>query len=465
MTTPDLEMTKELRNLPSVESVLSTRPIRTLAREYRRDWVANLVREQIDEARGAVRNGSPAPTAEEMAQTVADHIDDLGKVSPRPVINATGVLIHTNLGRTPLSMEAMEAMIQAAEGYTNLELDLHDGKRGSRQAHVQALLRQLTGAEAALAVGNNASAVLLGLSALASGREVIVSRGEEVEIGGGFRIPDVLRQSGATLVEVGTTNRTYASDYEAAITENTAALLKVHSSNFRIDGFTHAASEEELVAIGDRHGIPVLHDVGSGCLVNTQEFGLAAEPRPQDSVAAGVGVTFFSGDKLLGGPQSGMAVGKKALVQALERHPLARAVRIDKVSLAALAATLLHYVKGEAETRIPLWRMIGTSSAELENRSYHWQTALGEGVLVLRGRSTIGGGSLPGETLETWLLALECDSVPGGANEVLKRLRESSTPVIARIEDGRVVIDPRSVFMEEEDALLRAIRDALEPGG
>jgi L-seryl-tRNA(Ser) seleniumtransferase len=465
MTTPDLEMTKELRNLPSVESVLSTRPIRTLAREYRRDWVANLVREQIDEARGAVRNGSPAPTAEEMAQTVADHIDDLGKVGPRPVINATGVLIHTNLGRTPLSMEAMEAMIQAAEGYTNLELDLHDGKRGSRQAHVQALLRQLTGAEAALAVGNNASAVLLGLSALASGGEVIVSRGEEVEIGGGFRIPDVLRQSGATLVEVGTTNRTYASDYEAAITENTAALLKVHSSNFRIDGFTHAASEEELVAIGNRHGIPVLHDVGSGCLVNTQEFGLAPEPRPQDSVAAGVGLTFFSGDKLLGGPQSGMAVGKKALVQALERHPLARAVRIDKVSLAALAATLLHYVKGEAETRIPLWRMIGTSSAELENRSYHWQTALGEGVLVLRGRSTIGGGSLPGETLETWLLALECGAVPGGADEVLKRLRESATPVIARIEDDRVVIDPRSVFLEEEDALLRALRDTLKPGG
>ena len=315
MTTPEVEMTRELRNLPSVESVLSTSPIRTLAREYRRDWVADLVRDQIDAARGAVRNGSPAPTAEEMAQTVAEHIDDLGRVGPRPVINATGVLIHTNLGRTPLSMEAMEAMIQAAEGYTNLELDLHDGKRGSRQAHIQALLRQLTGAEAALAVGNNASAVLLGLSALAGGREVIVSRGEEVEIGGGFRIPDVLRQSGASLVEVGTTNRTYASDYEAAITENTAALLKVHSSNFRIDGFTHAATEEELVAIGDRHGIPVLHDVGSGCLVNTQDFGLAPEPRPQDSVAAGVGVTFFSGDKLLGGPQSGMAVGKKDLIR------------------------------------------------------------------------------------------------------------------------------------------------------
>ena len=465
MTTPEIENTSELRNLPSVESVLSTRPIRTLAEEYRRDWVANLVRERIDEARGAVRNGSLAPTAEEMAQAVARQIEDLGKVSPRPVINATGVLIHTNLGRTPLSMEAMEATIQAAEGYTNLELDLHDGKRGSRQAHVQALLRQLTGAEAALAVGNNASALLLGLSALANGREVIVSRGEEVEIGGGFRIPDVLRQSGATLVEVGTTNRTYAADYEAAITENTAALLKVHSSNFRIDGFTHAASEDELVAIGDRHGIPVLHDVGSGCLLNTQEFGLAPEPTPQDSIAAGVGLVFFSGDKLLGGPQSGMAVGKRELVLALERHPLARAVRIDKMSLAALAATLLHYVKGEAETKIPLWRMIGTSPGELENRSYHWQTVLGERTLVLRGRSTIGGGSLPGETLETWLLALECEAVPGGADEVLKRLRESSTPVIARIEDDRVVVDPRSIFLEEEDALLRALRDALQPGG
>ena len=465
MTTPEVERTSELRNLPSVESVLSSRPIRSLAQEYRRDWVANLVRERIEEARGAVRNGSPAPTAEEMASSVAEQIEFLGRVSPRPVINATGVLIHTNLGRTPLSMEAMEAMFQAAEGYTNLELDLRDGKRGSRQAHVQSLLRQLTGAEAAVVVNNNASAVLLGLSALSSGKEVVVSRGEEVEIGGGFRIPDVLRQSGATLVEVGTTNRTYASDYEAAISENTAALLKVHTSNFRIDGFTHSASAEELVAIGRRHGIPVLHDVGSGCLLNTQDFGLAPEPTPQESIAAGVGLVFFSGDKLLGGPQSGIAVGKGELVHALERHPLARAVRIDKISLAALAATLLHYVKGEAETKIPLWRMMGTTAGELENRSYHWQTVLGERALVLRGRSPIGGGSLPGETLETWLLALECDGVPGGAEGMLQRLREHSTPVIARIEDDRVVVDPRSVFLEEEDTLLRAVREAMELAG
>lgn len=460
---PEGERTNELRNLPSVESVLSSRPIRTLPAEYRRDWVTNLVREQIERARGAIRNGSRASTAEEIASAVAQRIEALGRVSPRPVINATGVLIHTNLGRTPLSLEAIEAMLQAAKRYSNLELDLEEGKRGSRQAHTESLFCQLTGAEAALVVNNNASAVLLGLSALAAGKEVVVSRGEEVEIGGGFRIPDVLRQSGAALVEVGTTNRTYASDYEAAITENTGALLKVHASNFRIDGFTHAASAAELVEIGNRHGIPVLHDVGSGCLLNTQDFGLAPEPTPQESIRAGVGLVFFSGDKLLGGPQSGIAVGKRDLVHRLERHPLARAVRIDKVSLAALAATLLHYVKGEAETKLPLWRMIKTSAEELKDRACHWQTLLENRALVLRGLSTIGGGSLPGETLETWLLALECDGIPGGAQEVLKRLRDHSTPVVARIEDDRVVVDPRSVFLEEEETLLRALKEALEP--
>ena len=300
----------DLRNLPSVESVLSSRRIRTVMEEYTREWVTNLVREQIDEARGAMRNGSAAPTADEVAGSVARQVELLGRVYPRPLINATGVIIHTNLGRAPLSLEAMEATLQASEGYSNLELDLLKGSRGSRQAHIQPIFRHLTGAEAALVVNNNASAVLLGLSALARGKEVIVSRGEEVEIGGGFRIPDVLLQSGATLVEVGTTNRTYASDYQAAITDNTAAFLKVHSSNFRIDGFTHFAEARELVEIGERHGIPVLHDVGSGCLLKTEDYGLSHEPTPQESVAAGVGLVFFSGDKLLGGPQSGIVVGK-----------------------------------------------------------------------------------------------------------------------------------------------------------
>ena len=449
--------------MPSVESVLSSKRIRSLAEEYTRDWVTNLVREQIDGARGAVRDGSRASTVDEIVDSVAQRIALLGRVWPRPVINATGVIIHTNLGRAPLSLEATEAMLQTAEGYTNLELDLLEGKRGSRQVHVQPLLCQLTGAEAALVVNNNASGVLLGLSALARGKEVIVSRGEEVEIGGGFRIPEVLLQSGANLVEVGTTNRTYASDYQVAITDNTAALLKVHASNFRIDGFTHSAEARELVEIGNRHGIPVLQDIGSGCLLNTQDYGLAHEPTPRESVAAGVGLVFFSGDKLLGGPQAGIVVGKRELVSRLEEHPLARAVRIDKISLAALAATLLHYVKGEAESKVPIWRMVSVSAGEAENRAYHWQTIIGTRALVLRGLSTIGGGSLPGETLDTWLLALECAEVPGGAQEVVKRLRQYSTPVIARIEGDMVLFDPRTVFLEEEETLLRAVREAMQP--
>ena len=453
----------QFRNLPSVDSVLSDRRVRTLGEEYTREWIADVVREQLEEARGTIRNGGDAPTAEEIVGSVARRIEDLGKVSPRPVINATSVIIHTNLGRAPLSMDALEAMVQASEGYSNLEFDLPAGARGSRQAHVKALLRQLTGSEDAMVVNNNAAAVLLGLSAIARGKEVIVSRGEEVEIGGGFRIPDVLLQSGARLIEVGTTNRTYASDYEAAITEDTAALLKVHASNFRIDGFTHAAEVRELVEIGDRYGIPVLHDLGSGCLLNTQDFGLAHEPTPQESIVAGAELAFFSGDKLLGGPQAGIVVGKTELVQKLNRHPLARAVRIDKMSLAALAATLLHYVRGEAEEKVPIWRMIGASPGELEDRAYHWQTIIGKGSLVLRASSTVGGGSLPGETLESWVLALECEGVPGGAEEVVRRLRNHSTPIISRIEDDRVLLDPRTVFLEEEETLLRAVREALDP--
>ena len=454
----------EYRNLPSVETVLSNRRIRSLTEVYARDWVTNLVRDQIDEARVAIKTGGEAPVLDQIVNSVALKIETLGRVSPRAVINATGVIIHTNLGRTPLSLEAMEAMLQAAEGYSNLELDLVEGRRNSRPAHVQALLCQLTGAEAATVVNNNASAILLGLSALASGKEVIVCRGEEVEIGGGFRIPEVLRQSGAKLVEVGTTNRTYASDYETAITENTAAMLKVHASNFRIEGFTHSAEVGELAEIGKRYGIPLLHDIGSGCMLNSQDYGLAHEPTPQESISARAGLVFFSGDKLLGGPQSGMAVGRRDLVASMESHPLARAVRIDKTCLSALAATLLHYVKGEAESKIPVWRMINTSAGELENRAYHWQTVMGARAMVLRGLSTIGGGSLPGQALDTWLLALECEGVLGGAEGVVNRLRQHNTPVIARIEGDRVVLDPRTVFMEEEDTLLRAIREALEPG-
>ena len=392
-------------------------------------------------------------------------LESMARREPRRVINATGVVIHTNLGRAPLSWAATEAMAEAAAAYTDLELDLETGRRGSRQAHLQSLLRQLTGAEAALAVNNNASAVFLGLSALSSGKEVIVARGEAVEIGGGFRIPDVLRQSGAILVDVGATNRTYARDYENAVTVNTAAFLKVHASNFRVEGFTAWVEPGELVELGQQRGIPVLHDVGSGSLLPTEKYGLAHEPTPQESISAGVGLVFFSGDKLLGGPQAGIVVGSRELVNQLERHPLARAVRIDKVSLAGLTATLLHYLRQEAESEVPIWRMIGSSEEAVRDRALRWKASLDGEAQVVAGRSAVGGGSLPGETLPSWVLALPCFEASGGAEGVMERLRQGDPPVVARIEEDRVLLDPRTVLPEEDEALLLGVRAALARSG
>ena len=455
----------EYRNLPSVEAVVASAGLKALASRYQHSWVVNLVRGAIAEAREAIRSGCPAPTLEDIVSSVAKTVYRATRTRPTLVINATGVIIHTNLGRAPLSEEAVEAMEEAAGRYSDLELDLAQGRRGSRQAHLQPVLRQLTGGEASFVVNNNASAVLLGLSALANGKEVIVSRGEAVEIGGGFRIPDVLAQSGATLVEVGTTNRTYASDYEAAVTPNTAAFMKVHASNFRVTGFTHTCETVELVEIGKRHDIPVLHDVGSGCLLDTEEFGLVHEPTPQESIAAGASLVFFSGDKLLGGPQAGIVVGQSALVQRLERHPLARAVRIDKMSLAALSATLLHYLKSEARSKIPIWQMIGSSQSELLKRAEAWQKEIGDRAAVAQGLSTIGGGSLPGETLPTWLVAMDCDGLTGGADGLMASLRSCQPPIIARIEGDRVVLDPRTVPFDEVEMLLRGVKGSLEQVG
>jgi len=456
----------QFRDLPSVETVMAAAALEDLAQVYSRPWLVNLVRDQLQVARDAIGKGSGAPTVADVAEDVRRSVKNITRPSPRPVINATGVVIHTNLGRAPLSQEAIDAATQAALGYSDLELDLATGRRGSRQAHLQFLLRQLTGAEAALAVNNNASAVLLGLSALAAGKAVIVSRGEAVEIGGGFRIPDVLLQSGASLVDVGTTNRTYLRDYENAVTEETAAFLKAHASNFRVEGFTAAVEPAELVELGQRHQIPVLHDVGSGCLLNTEKYGMAHEPTPQESVKAGVGLTFFSGDKLLGGPQAGIVVGTRELVARLERHPLARAVRIDKLSLAGLTATLLHYLLNEAEGKIPIWRMISVGVEEIERRAQSWRSALETNApetnaTVIPARSAIGGGSLPGETLPSWVLAIPCQAIPGGPDAVLARLRQGETPVVARIGDGQVLLDPRTVLPEEEPDLIKCLQIAV----
>ena len=448
----------QFRNLPSVDSVLANQDVAAAAQSFDRDWVVDLVREELEAAREQIRQGGDSPDAGRIAKSVCRRIEDTMRAEPRQVINATGVVIHTNLGRAPLSRAAIEAATQAAQGYSNLELDLSTGRRGSRQAQLQSLLRQLTGAEAALAVNNNASAMLLGLSALAAGKEVVVSRSEAVEIGGGFRVPDVLRQSGATLVDVGTTNRTYVRDYDEAVTENTAAFLKVHASNFRVEGFTASVATSELVAVGRRRGIPVLHDVGSGSLLLTERYGMAHEPTPQESIKDGAGLVFFSGDKLLGGPQAGIIVGEKDLVDRLARHPLARAVRIDKLNLASLSATLVHYLRGEAERVIPVWRMISTPESDLKIRAQSWQSSLECPSSVEKSRSAVGGGSLPGETLPSWVLSVDCQST--SAEEVMRRLRESSPPVIARIEDDRVLLDPRTVLPEEDGPMLDALRSA-----
>ena len=429
---------------------------------YSREAVAEVVRARLAEARRRIGQGEPAPGADDLLAEIERAAMALYEPSLRPVINATGVLIHTNLGRAPLSHEAMEAVQQAAQGYSNLELELATGERGSRHVHVEGLLCQLTGAEAALAVNNNASAVMLALTALAQEWEVIVSRGEAVEIGGGFRIPDVLKQSGARLVEVGTTNRTYLADFEEAIGEQTAALLRVHTSNFKITGFVHAPSMEEMAACGARHDLPLLHDIGSGCLLDTREFGLAHEPTPQESIAAGADLVFFSGDKLLGGPQAGIVLGKRRYVDRLKGHPLARALRLDKLTLAALAVTLLHYVKGEAPRKVPIWRMISVPIQTLERRARRWARAAGEAARVVDSSSTLGGGSLPGELLPSRVLAIS-----GAGSRLLElagRLRQGSPPVLGRIEGERLLLDPRTVTPEQDRALMAALRQALSEG-
>jgi L-seryl-tRNA(Ser) seleniumtransferase len=344
-------------------------------------------------------------------------------------------------------------MESVARGYSTLEYDLAKGERGSRAAHAEELLVRLTGAEAALVVNNNAAAVLLCLTALARGKGVLISRSQLVEIGGGFRVPDVMKQSGARLVEVGTTNRTHLDDYQNALDARTALLLRAHHSNFKIVGFTAEPTLEALCTLG----LPVVDDLGSGALLDTTTFGLAHEPMVQESLRAGAALVTFSGDKLLGGPQAGLVVGRKELVARLKKHPLARAVRADKLCLAALTATLLHYLRDEAVREIPVWRMIAMPLAEIEARARHWVAELGAGSVVA-GESAIGGGSLPGETLPTRLVAL-----PARAPGVFAaRLRETDPPVIARVAEGRVVLDPRTVAPEDEPALLEAVRKCVK---
>jgi L-seryl-tRNA(Ser) seleniumtransferase len=443
----------DLRQLPSVDTLLAQAS--PLIETYGRSLTVDAIRSVLDEARADIRAGGASADRSELLSRTSDRLQAWTQSRPRLVINATGVIIHTNLGRAPLSAEAIAAMTAAATGYADLEYDLDRGERGQRVAAVEDLLKRVTGAEAAFVVNNNAGAVLLALSALAFGKGALISRGQLVEIGGGFRVPDVMEQSGATLIEVGTTNRTHRRDYELAlVTKEVAAIVRAHSSNFRTIGFTTEVPVAELVELANWKNIPLIDDLGSGALLDTAAYELAHEPTVQESVAAGAHVICFSGDKLLGGPQAGIIVGKAQYVEPLKKHPLARALRMDKLDLAALAVTLVHYLKGEATQKIPVWRMISLPLSEIDQQAQTFAQQLqaaGFTAEVIDGQSTVGGGSLPGETLPTKLIALTVNN----PDDFLARLRRGNPPVVARIESDRVVFDLRTVM--DQSALLEAL--------
>lgn len=445
-------MSSTFRDIPSVEAVLSE--LRDNG-SWPHALAVEAARTAIEHAREAVRAGEAAPDVAAISAEAGAILQELARPSLRRVVNATGVILQTNLGRAPLSERAMAAMEEAARDYTNLEFDVEGGSRGSRHEHVRDLLRRTTGADDGLAVNNNAAALLMALHVFAQGREVIVSRGEAVEIGGRFRIPDVLRESGARLVEVGTTNRTYVEDYANAITDETAAILRVHRSNFQVTGFTARPELGELATLAREHSILLLDDLGSGCLVETADYGIEHEPTVRESLDGGAELTLFSGDKLLGGPQAGLIVGRGELVETLRRHPLARALRVDKLTIAALNATLMAYVAGTEREEIPVWSMLALEREQLEPRARVWAEA-GEGRVV-ESRSMIGGGSAPGAGRPTWCAALGAER---GAEWLAGALREADPAIIARVEAGETLLDPRTVA-ERDDGHVSATITAL----
>lgn len=457
---PDRSQIRELlRQLPSVERLLSLPVTMNLVDQYGRPLTVEALRATLDEQRETIQTGRAewVPMNAMLVDAADTWLQALVAPTLKPVINGTGVIIHTNLGRAPLSEAAVAAINEIAAVYGTLEYELDGGRRGSRTVHAAELLTRLTGAEAALVVNNNAAAVLLMLTGLCQGREVVISRGQLVEIGGGFRIPDVMAQSGARLVEVGTTNRTHLRDYEAAINENTAALLVAHHSNYKVIGFTAEPSLAELAQLAHKYQLPLLYDQGSGALLDTAAYGLDPEPTVVEALSAGCDLVAFSGDKLLGGPQAGILTGSADLVRQLKRHPLARAIRADKLCLAALAATLTPYLTGRATAEVPVWRMIARPLVEIEAEVTAWVEQLHAQAVaasMIDGLSTVGGGSLPGTSLPTKLLAIDSDD----PDRLAADLRRHQPPIIGRISDGRYLIDPRTVLAGQAETLLQALR-------
>lgn len=456
------------RNLPAVNDILDAASIQALSALHAHDAIVVAIRAEIDELRKRLAGGESLDgrmDAVSVASRVASRLERESRAKLRTVINATGIVLHTNLGRSPIAEEAAQAAYEAARGYLNLELDLDSGKRSSRQSAIREWVCRLTGAESATAVNNNAAATVIVLRSLAMGKEVIISRGQLIEIGGSFRIPDIMGVSGAILREVGTTNITRLSDYERAIGPNTGALLQVHSSNYRIAGFTKSVELAELAALGKKHGLPVIDDIGSGALVDFARFGFQGEPVARASLAAGADLVLFSGDKLLGGPQAGIIAGRKEWIQKIEKDPLMRAFRLDKMTLAALEATLRLYLHEERALRqVPVLRLLGAPLTELRQRAEQLAEQL-RGLAGLTSVTTaedisyVGGGSLPDQSMKSWVVEIAADSLSDA--ELSRRLRLGNPAVMARLRGGKLVLDVRTIFAHQEAPLIEAIRKAI----
>lgn len=457
--------TNLLRNIPSVSELLDTPTLRTLVDRVSHNAVVSGVRSVLEELRGEVQTAASTgtlPAVGELAERIARRVLQGDNPALRPVINATGILLHTGLGRAPLAPAALEAMLAVGRDYASVELDLASGQRSQRSAAVEGLLKELTGAEAAAVVNNCAGATLLTLAAVAAGREVVVSRGELIEIGGSYRLPDVMQASGATLREVGTTNKTRLADYRAACGPQTGALLLVHPSNFRVVGFTEQASLAELVGLGRELSLPVIHDIGSGALVDFAALGCPGEPLAAESLRAGADVVLFSGDKLLGGPQCGLVLGRRAWIERIVQHPLARALRVDKLTLAALAATLKLYRDPErAKQEIPLLQLVGAHVDNLHQRAQRLApqmqaTSAIASADVVQDVTFLGGGSLPNQQLATWCIALRPDQ--GSVDRLALALRTGEIAVVGRVQQDRLLLDLRSVFPRQDLALVEAVQ-------
>ncbi len=453
-----------LREIPKVDELLRSSTLGRFCGEMPRVLLAEAVRGELDALRRDILAGAAdaLPGEEALCRSIARRAKRLMQPSLRPVINATGVVLHTNLGRALMSERAAKAVQQVAMGYSTLEYDIEKGQRGERYSHVEGLLTRLTGAESAFVVNNNAAAVLIILSALTAGGEVITSRGELVEIGGSFRVPDIMESCGAKLREVGTTNKTRLSDYAGAICADTKALMKVHTSNFRIVGFTESVAREEMVALAHEHGLIAIEDLGSGTLYDLNRFGLRDEPTVQDSVRSGMDVISFSGDKLLGGPQAGIIIGKKEYIDILKHHPLTRAMRVDKMTLAALEATLMSYAEEGAAEDIPTLRMLGTPEETLRARAERLVSLLAEkGVQAetIPVEDQVGGGSVPMQLLPSYAAAVCPESCSADALETALRLGD--TAVIGRIDHGRYLLHVRTLLDADLPLVAAAVKEAL----